>query len=223
MSTRLAGSHSHYRRPLYHGLYAITHDVAPLRPEALCEQVTAAIIGGARIIQYRHKALPPTLRKQQARALLACCHLHAVPLVINDDIALAAAIGADGVHLGRDDVDLPTARTQLGEQAIIGTSCYNSLDLAIAAQQGGADYVAFGRFFASTTKPHATRANPTLLRQAQEKLHIPVVAIGGITSDNGHTLIDAGADMLAVIHGLFAQRDIAAAAQQYAQLFKEQP
>ncbi len=204
----------------YHGLYAITHEVAQLSPAALCDQVTAAIRGGARIIQYRHKRLPTTQRDQQARALLDCCRDHSVPLIINDDVALAVAIGADGVHLGRDDMDLQTARAQMGGQAIIGTSCYNSIHLAIAAQQEGADYVAFGRFFASTTKPLAIEAKPALLRQAKEQLTIPLVAIGGITPSNGRVLIDAGANMLAAINGVFAQSDIRVAAQQYAQLFK---
>ncbi len=217
MSSQL--SHDHHKR--YYGLYAITHEVAQLSPEALCDQVTAAIRGGARIIQYRYKHLSATQREQQARALLLCCREHSVPLIINDDVALAVAIGADGVHLGRDDMDLQTARAQMGGQAIIGTSCYNSIDLAIAAQQGGADYVAFGRFFASTTKPQAIEAKPTLLRQAKEQLKIPIVAIGGITPDNGRVLIDAGADMLAAINGVFAQPDIRVKAQQYAQLFKQ--
>ncbi len=204
-----------------HGLYAITHDVAQLSPEALCEQVAAAILGGARIIQYRHKRLTPARREQQARMLLACCRHHTIPLIINDDVALAAAIGADGVHLGRDDIDLTRARAQLGEGAIIGTSCYNSLELAMTAQQQGADYVAFGGFFTSATKPQATAASPMLLRQAKQQLRVPVIAIGGITPDNGAALIDAGADMLAAVHGLFAQQEIETAARQYAQLFNQ--
>jgi len=204
----------------FHGLYAITHDVAQLSPEALCDQVVAAIDGGARIIQYRHKNPAATQREQQARALLDCCRNHAIPLVINDDAELAASIGADGVHLGQDDMTLQAARARLGEQAIIGTSCYNSIDLAIAAQKNGADYVAFGRFFASATKPQAIEADPALLLQAKELLTVPVVAIGGITPDNGRALVNAGADMLAAINGLFAQTDIRVAAQQYAQLFK---
>jgi len=203
----------------YRGLYAITHEVAQYSPAALCDQVTAAIRGGARIIQYRHKALNATLRDQQARALLRCCRDHAVPLIINDDVALAAAIGADGVHLGGDDMDLSTARAQLGEEAIIGTSCYNSIELAIDAQLHGANYVAFGRFFASNTKPLAITAHLTLLREAKQQLKIPIVAIGGITPANGKTLLDAGADMLAAINGVFAPPDIRAAAQQYTQLF----
>ncbi len=209
-----------HQQGLFHGLYAITHDVALLSPESLSDQVIAAIDGGARMIQYRHKKLPATLRTQQARALLACCRKRSVPLIINDDIALAAAIGADGVHLGQDDPPLQTARAQLGERAIIGTSCYNSIDLALAAQESGADYVAFGRFFASATKPLAAGADLALLRQAKNEITLPVIAIGGITPDNGKPLVDAGADMLAAINGLFTKTDIRTAAQQYAQLFK---
>jgi len=213
-------AHHHQHGDCFHGLYAITHDVAQLSTADLCDQVIAAIDGGARIIQYRHKGLTARQREQQARALLDCCRERTTPLIINDDVALTATIGADGVHLGKDDMTLAAARSQLGEQAIIGTSCYNSIDLAIAAEQAGADYVAFGRFFASTTKPLAIEADPALLQQAKKQLNVPVIAIGGITANNGKMLIDAGADMLAAINGVFAQTEIRVAAQQYAQLFK---
>ncbi|MBL1261108.1 MAG: thiamine phosphate synthase [Thiotrichaceae bacterium] len=213
-------AHHPYRNDCFHGLYAITHDVAQLSATALCGQVVAAIEGGARIIQYRHKNLSASQREQQARALLDCCRERAIPLIINDDVALATTIGADGVHLGKDDMTIATARAQLGEQAIIGTSCYNLIDLATAAQQAGANYVAFGRFFASTTKPLAIEASPALLQQAKTQLNVPIIAIGGITAENGRILIDAGADMLAAINGVFAATDIRVAAQQYAQLFK---
>jgi len=218
MSARLA--HNQHRPDCFHGLYAITHEVAKLSTSALCNQVSAAIDGGAHIVQYRHKNLAANQREQQARALLDCCHERSTPLIINDDVALAAAIGADGVHLGKDDMTLTAARVQLGEQAIIGASCYNSIDLALKAQQGGADYVAFGRFFASTTKPLAIEADPALLQQARKQLNIPIIAIGGITPDNGNMLINAGANMVAAINGIFAQTEIRVAAQQYAQLFK---
>ncbi len=218
MSAPLARNHHH--PDCFHGLYAITHDVAQLSATTLCKQVVAAIDGGARIIQYRHKNLTTCQRQQQAHALLNCCREHAIPLIINDDVALAAIIGADGVHLGRDDMTPAAARAQLGEQAIIGTSCYNSIDLALKAQQAGADYVAFGRFFTSATKPLAVEANPVLLQRAKRELNIPLIAIGGITAENGKMLIDAGADMLAAVNGVFAQTEIRIAAQQYAQLFK---
>ena len=140
--------------------------------------------------------------------------------IVNDDITLAKQTKASGVHLGREDASVADAREQLGPQAIIGVSCYNELTRAETAQAQGADYIAFGRFFPSRTKPQAVQANPDLLREAKKKLHIPVVAIGGITPENGAALIAAGADALAVIEGVFGQPDIRAAAERYARLFK---
>ena len=142
-----------------------------------------------------------------------------MPFLINDDIHLAATIEAAGVHLGRDDADTVTARAALGPHAIIGVSCYNELARAQAAQDAGADYVAFGRFFPSRTKPQALEAAPELLRAARGALKIPVVAIGGITPENGGVLIEAGADALAVIEGVFGLADVRAAAARYAALF----
>lgn len=148
------------------------------------------------------------------------CKHHQALLIINDDVNLAQSVGANGVHLGREDADLSHAKIQLGEAAIIGISCYNRLDLAHNAAQAGADYVAFGRFFPSLTKPHAIQATPELLRQAKTTLNLPLVAIGGITPENGAPLIEAGADMLAVVHGIFGQPDIRAACQKLTTLFE---
>lgn len=183
--------------------------------------VGMAIQGGARIIQYRDKTGDEARRQWEASDLVNVCRSLQVPLIINDDIELAAAVGADGVHLGQGDSDLQSARERLGTHAIIGISCYNSLERAIAAEAAGADYVAFGRFFASSTKPDAIQAAPELLVQAKARLHVPVVAIGGITPDNGASLITAGADALAVIHGVFGQQDITAAAARFAELFQQ--
>lgn len=205
-------------RPWQRGLYAIA-DSALLAGMEPTTQVDAAIAGGAVLVQYRDKGTDTAQRCAQARALLACCRAHKVPLLINDDVELAAAIGADGVHLGRDDTALATARQRLGPHAIIGVSCYNLLPHAIAAAETAADYVAFGRFFPSQTKPRAVQAEVDLLRRAKHRLRIPLAAIGGITADNGAALIAAGADLLAVIHGVFAQPDIAAAARNIAGLF----
>jgi thiamine-phosphate pyrophosphorylase len=205
-------------RPWQRGLYAIA-DSALLTGAELTTRVDAAIAGGAVLVQYRDKGADAAQRHAQARALLACCRIHKVPLLINDDVELAAAIGADGVHLGRDDTSLAAARQRLGPHAIIGVSCYNLLPRAIAAAETSADYVAFGRFFPSQTKPQAVQAEVDLLRLAKHRLHIPLAAIGGITADNGAALIAAGADLLAVIHGVFAQPDIAAAARSIAGLF----
>ncbi|SEH04417.1 thiamine phosphate synthase [Candidatus Venteria ishoeyi] len=183
------------------GLYAIT---ASCDNESVwlqrCEQILA---GGASILQYRDKTASAVQRKQRALRLQRLCRSRQVPLLINDDLALAVEIGADGVHLGKNDPPFAVARQQLGKQAIIGVSCYNQLPLAQKAQAQGADYVAFGRFFSSTTKPEAILAPLELLTQARAQLNLPIVAIGGISVDNAMDLLTAGADFLAVIGTLF--------------------
>jgi thiamine-phosphate pyrophosphorylase len=206
------------RANLRRGLYAIT-DTGLLADDVLLERVEQAILGGARVIQYRDKQLAPAARRRQAAALATLCGRHGIPLIINDDVPLAAAVGAAGVHLGEHDTGLQAARRQLGPVALIGVSCYNRLELAREAADGGADYVAFGRFFPSSTKPAAVQATPALLVEARRRLDLPIVAIGGITPVNGAELVSAGADLLAVIHGVFAQPDVEAAARRYAALF----
>lgn len=203
---------------LLKGLYAITQ-AEPIDAEALTNQVAAAIAGGARVVQYRGKQADRSARYAAARALLDLCRRHGIPLLVNDDVALAQAVGADGVHLGQTDCPLATARAQLGPNALIGISCHNDLELARQAAAGGADYVAFGRFFGSSTKPQAPPATIETLRRAHRALDLPIVAIGGITPHNGAPLVAAGADMLAVVHGIFGQPDIRAAAAAYAALF----
>ena len=200
------------------GLYAIT-DEQLTAPEQLAQCVGEAIAGGATVIQYRNKQGTAAQRQQQAVALLQLCRQQHIPLLVNDDITLAASIKADGVHLGKTDTSLQQARQQLGPHAIIGISCYNSLERAVSAAHAGASYVAFGRFFSSRSKPDAQPADATLLLQARRQLHLPIVAIGGITPENGQALLDAGADLLAAIHGVFGQPDIRAAASAYAALF----
>ncbi len=200
------------------GLYAIT-DPALTPAPTLIEQVRAALAGGAVMLQYRDKLSGAAEKHRLARALLAECRAAGAPLIINDDIELAAAIGAGGVHLGRDDAALSEARARLGAAAIIGVSCYAELPRAAHAENSGADYVAFGRFFPSRTKPDAVQARPALLREAKRRLRIPVTAIGGINADNGAELIAAGADLLAVIDGVFGQADTRAAAAQIAALW----
>lgn len=206
--------------PRLHGLYAIA-DTHYLDAARLAPAVEAAIAGGARVVQYRDKRHDAASRVRQACDLAAICRRHGVLFLVNDDVVLAKEAGADGVHLGRGDMPLIEARRQLGPEKIIGVSCYNELERALAAERAGADYVAFGSFFSSRTKPQAVRATPDLLRAAKQRLHIPVVAIGGITPENGAALIEAGADMLAVIEGVCNQPDVRAAAQRYAQLFPE--
>jgi thiamine-phosphate pyrophosphorylase len=204
------------------GLYVITADQQQT-PSQLVAQVKQAIRGGARVVQYRSKDRNDELRYQQALALRELCHLLDSVLIINDDAKLARQVDADGVHLGRNDGSISAARRLLGEQALIGISCYNCLDTAIEAEQAGADYVAFGSFYPSPTKPEAVLATLSLLEQARQRLSIPVVAIGGITSENGTHLIAAGASALAVISGVFGQSDITAAARAYARLFDNNP
>ena len=199
-----------------HGLYGIT-DGSPL--PRLLASVEAAIRGGARLIQYREKSAATARRTLEAQTLLELCRGRGVLFIINDDVELTAAIGADGVHLGRDDGGVDLARVQLGPRAVIGVSCYDSLDRALQAAHDGADYVAFGSFFASASKPAATRAPLSLLKDARARLGIPLCAIGGITPANGGELVQAGADMLAVIQGLFGAADVQSAAKAYSKLF----
>lgn len=203
------------RHALLRGLYAITDG-----PRGdLLAAAEAALAGGARALQYRDKSTDHARRHTEAVALQALCQTHGVPLIINDDIGLAAAVGAAGVHLGEQDADIAVARAQLGPGAIIGASCYDSLPRARQLAAAGADYLAFGAFFSSPTKPHARRAPAALLREAA-LLGLPRVAIGGITPDNGGALIDAGADLLAVISGVFGAADVRGAARRYADLFE---
>ena len=205
------------------GLYAITPE-ASNSPASLAAQVAQAIEGGARLIQYRDKHSDSQGRHDRGAALLRLCRDAGIPLIVNDDLALAVDLDADGVHLGRDDTDPRQARERLGDDAIIGVSCYDDWSLAEAAEQAGASYLAFGSFFPSLTKPQAVRADPRLLTEARRRLCIPPVAIGGITPQNGGSLIAAGARMLAVVTGVFDQPDIAAAARAYTNLFpKEHP
>lgn len=196
------------------GLYAITNGPR----DDLLVAARAALEGGATMLQYRDKTRQAGRRLKEAHELAALCRGFAVPLIINDDVGLARASGAAGVHLGEDDEAVAGARAALGAQAIIGVSCYDSLQRAQDAAAAGADYLAFGAFFPSITKPGARRATPDLLRGARE-FHLPLVAIGGITHENAGSLIAAGADLLAVVSGVFGASDICAAARRYAKLF----
>jgi len=183
------------------GLYAITQTDNKSMTTILAE-IEQVLSGGAVMVQYRDKN--PQNAHLLASELVALCHQYHVPLIINDDVELAIQVNADGVHLGKEDGAVVYARQRLGNDAIIGVSCYNSVDRAIEAQRDGADYVAFGRFFTSSSKPLAAPAELRTLQEAKRILTVPVVAIGGILPDNGGQLLNAGADMLAVIGGLFA-------------------
>ena len=199
------------------GLYAITPDDSDLR--ALDEKVRKVLAGGAGAVQYRNKSADRALRSAQARSLLALCRESGIPLIINDDLELALDIGADGVHLGRDDGDLARARSAIGPERILGASCYNRLGLAERSVEAGADYVAFGSVFDSPTKPAAVHASLALFAEARAKLSLPLVAIGGITLDNARQVVEAGASAIAVISSLFEAADIEARARQFASLF----
>lgn len=195
------------------GLYAVTPDLADTA--RLARAVEAALAGGARAIQYRNKAADAVLARAQAGAIARIRAAHGGLYIVNDDPALAFAVDADGVHLGEDDGAIAEARRLIGPDRIIGVSCYDRFELAEAAVAAGADYVAFGSFYASAVKPGARRADTSLLERART-LGVPVIAIGGITAQNAHALFAAGADAVAVISAVFDHaeaRDIELAAR----------
>ncbi|HEX7803641.1 MAG TPA: thiamine phosphate synthase [Pseudoxanthomonas sp.] len=198
------------------GLYLITPDEA--ETARLLERTAPLLAAGATWLQYRNKNAGQALRHEQATALQALCAEAGVPLIVNDDVRLAKAVGAAGVHLGEDDGDMAAARVLLGAGAIIGASCYDQLSLAQAAVAAGADYVAFGAFFPTRSKTGTRRAGPELLTQAAS-LGVPRVAIGGITPDNARSLVQAGADLVAVISGVYDAADPVAAVHAYLQCF----
>ena len=207
-------------KPELSGLYCITDpELTRQSPLSIEQMVEQAILGGARIIQYRDKSAPRSQQVDTADRLCRICRQHSVVFLINDDPQLAKSVEAHGVHLGQTDSKLLDARQLLGEDKIIGITCHADIKLANKAAQQGADYVAFGRFFPSQTKPEASPAPIDLLAQAHRELSIPITAIGGITKDNAAGLLEAGANMLAVIHGVFGQADIQQAATNFARLF----
>jgi len=209
------------QRPL-RGLYAITSSALCADRARLLAAAEAALHGGAVVVQLRDKHSAPAARSANAHALVALCREHGARLIINDDLALALDCGADGVHLGAADPPLAQARAALGPGAILGASCGPSLERARAAVAAGADYVAFGRFFASRTKPDAPPAPLDLLQQARREIRVPLCAIGGITPANAGALIAAGADLVAAVEGVFGEPEpaaVEAAARAYARLF----
>lgn len=201
------------------GLYGITDSTLMPDDRTLLDAVESALKGGASIIQYRDKSDDSEKRLRQARALNQLCQRYQVPLLINDDAQLAFDSGASGVHLGQSDGSLQQARELLGTDAIIGITCHDQLELALQARKAGADYVAFGAFFASQTKPDARPAPLSLLQEARAQLDCPIVAIGGLSVDNASQVISAGADLVAVVHALFAADDIIIRAQAFSRLF----
>jgi len=200
------------------GVYILTPEPAPTLDE-LEEKITATIRAGAAVVQYRSKQSNRLKRMEEAGALLSLCHAHGVPFIINDDVELAIQLNADGVHVGKEDATPQSVRRELGPQAIIGVSCYDSVARAVAATKTGADYIALGSFFPSKTKPDASRCTKKVLKDVAARVRLPVVAIGGITPENATGLLTCGADLLAVINGVFATSDVYGATQKYTKLF----
>lgn len=199
------------------GLYAITPDTTDTNQ--LCKMVGRAISGGARFIQYRNKAASSQLRLAQSRAIYLLCKKYRVPLIVNDHLDLALEIDADGLHIGQSDTSIMEARDILGQDKIVGASCYNQLSLAVEAEKTEANYVAFGAFYPSVTKVDVVQASTSLLDEAREILTIPIVAIGGINLNNAENLIAHGCDAIAVSQALFSAQDVRSAAQHFSRLF----
>lgn len=201
------------------GLYAITPD--ELRTDILLSKVERALSGGASVLQYRNKVAQPELRLEQARALASLCLAAGAAFIVNDDLALALELGADGAHLGAGDGDLVEARRCLGSGRLLGASCYDRIDLAAAAARTGVDYLAFGSVFSSFTKPGAVRAPLALFAEARRLFNLPLVAIGGVTLQNASQVFAAGADAVAVIGALFDAGDIAESAADFVRLYQQ--
>jgi thiamine-phosphate pyrophosphorylase len=200
------------------GLYVIT-DTHLIPRSRFAATVEAAVRGGATMVQLREKETPPDEMIRLGRELLAVTRRYGALLIVNDHPAVAREIGADGVHVGREDPPVEEARALLGPDVIIGASCYGDLDRAVAAEQAGADYVAFGTPFPSPTKPKRTDISLHIFQEAKRRVHVPVFAIGGITLANAQQVIDAGADGIAVVSGVFGAPDVEAASHAMAQLF----
>lgn len=204
-----------------HGLYAITDE--RLISDQFETAIKQTLQGGSRIIQYRDKSSDTGKRQRQCRIIRQLCDQYQALFIVNDDIELALTASADGVHLGKDDLNISAARQRLGADAIIGVSCYNQLELATEAEHAGADYVAFGAFFSSSVKPDANHAPLSLIALAKEKFELPICCIGGINADNAASLINAGSDMIAVISDIFipnnADQDIKQASKNLSKLF----
>jgi len=201
------------------GLYAITPDSADLN--TLIQKTKSAIEGGAFMVQYRSKIQDRDVKMQQCAAILRLCREHNVPCIVNDDVEMCRTLKADGVHLGEEDDNIAEVRHILGDDAIIGSSCYDQLDRAKSAQKEGASYVAFGAMFPTSTKPNAPRATLALLKEAKREIQIPIVAIGGITMNNAHNVIKTGIDAIAVITSLYEAKSIKETAETFAKMFHQ--
>ncbi len=199
------------------GLYAITPDMAD--SNSLLQKTQLAIEGGAFMVQYRSKIQDRDVKIQQCAAILRLCREYKIPCIVNDDVDMCRVLEADGVHLGKKDDNIAEVRSILGEDAIIGSSCYDQLNRAKLAQKEGASYVAFGAMFETSTKPNAPRATLELLREAKSQIQIPIVAIGGITMNNAHDVIETGIDAIAVINSLYESNSIKETAETLSSMF----
>ena len=199
------------------GLYAITPDMADLN--TLIQKTQSAIEGGVFMVQYRSKIHDHDVKMQQCAAILRLCREYEIPCIVNDDVDMCRSLEADGVHLGEKDDNIAEVRRILGEDAIIGSSCYDQLERAKRAQKEGASYVAFGAMYPTSTKPNAPRATIGLLREANSQIQIPIVAIGGITVNNAHDVIETGVDAIAVINSLYESHSIKETAETLSQMF----
>ena len=199
------------------GLYAITPDSADLN--TLIQKTQLAIEGGAFMVQYRSKIRDRDVKMQQCAAILRLCREYDVACIVNDDVEMCRILDADGVHLGENDDNIAEVKHILGEDSIIGSSCYDQLNRAKKAQKEGASYVAFGAVFPTPTKPNAPRATLELLREAKSEIQIPIVAIGGITMNNAHDVIETGIDAIAVITSLYESNSIKETAETFSQMF----
>nr|WP_297325377.1 thiamine phosphate synthase [Nitrosomonas sp.] len=205
-----------FQRPVS-GLYAITPDFEST--DDLLDKTRQVLEGGAQLVQYRNKSANKVLLREQAESLLQLCRKHQVPLIINDHVDLAMEIDADGVHVGQNDAAVTHARKQLGRDKIVGASCYNNGDLALRAEKQGADYVAFGAFFPSLTKPDALSVTADLVASVRKKIAIPIVGIGGIRLTNAAAVIQSECAAIAVCNDLFHTENSKVKAAQFAQLF----
>lgn len=204
----------------HRGLYAIA-DTGYLSSQRFAHAVEAALAGGVVMVQYRDKSGDAARRSHQAQSMVALCRRYGATSIINDDPELAAAVAADGVHVGRDDAEPAALRTLIGPEAVIGVSCYNEIERARRAAAIGADYLAFGSVHPSPTKPDAVHAPLELLGRARADTGLPICAIGGITAERAPQLVAAGADLLAVIDDLFSAADITARAREYARAWPD--
>jgi len=204
------------------GIYAITPDIDISDAKArrrLLEQTERMLDSGLTMFQFRNKSPDSKQKTQLAQQCQRLCRHYHTPFIVNDDVLLAQQCDADGIHVGQSDSDVPSIREALGDQAIIGVSCHGDIVLADNAVHDGADYIAFGRFFPSTSKPEAAPADIRVLQRAKNRFDVPIVAIGGIREDNAEYVLHAGADILAMIDGLFNSHDLKATLKKLQGLF----